>query len=63
VQPNEQVRIIVWDVDATDRDVILDTMVPAEQLAMGQVVVSTPNGSNAILQFESRQVWAGGITP
>jgi tetratricopeptide (TPR) repeat protein len=62
VQPGEQLRIMVWDVDAGDRDIIVDAMVPGEQFANGQVVVSTPNGSNAILQFESRQVWAGGIT-
>lgn len=62
VQPGEQLRIMVWDVDAGDRDIIIDAMVPAEQFANGQVVVSTPNGSNAILQLESRQVWAGGIT-
>jgi tetratricopeptide (TPR) repeat protein len=63
VQPNEQLRIIVWDVDPADRDVVVDALVSAEQFANGQVVVSTPNGSNAILQLESRQIWAGGITP
>jgi hypothetical protein len=60
VQPGEQVRIMVWDVDAADRDILVDAMVPAEQFANGQVVVSTPNGSNAILQVEARQIWAGG---
>jgi phosphosulfolactate phosphohydrolase-like enzyme len=60
LQPGEQVRIMVWDVDPTDRDILVDAMVPAEQFANGQVVVSTPNGSNAILQVEARQIWAGG---
>ena len=49
--------------DPTDRDPVVDALVSADQLANGQVVVSTPNGSNAILQFEARQVWAGSITP
>jgi hypothetical protein len=62
VQPGEQIRIIVWDVDGADRDAMVDAMVSAEQLANGQVVVNSPTGSNAILQVESRQVWAGGIT-
>ncbi len=62
VQPGEQLRLIVWDVDGGDRDAMVDAMVSAEQLANGQVVVNSPTGSNAILQVESRQVWAGGIT-
>jgi hypothetical protein len=63
VQPNENLRIIVWDVDPNDRDVVLDAMVPAEQFAQGRVAVSSPNGSTTFLQLQPRQVWAGGITP
>ncbi len=59
VQPGEQLRIMVWDMDGPERDIVVDAMVAAEQLANGQVVVSTPNGSNAILQFEGRQIWTG----
>ncbi|HYH98776.1 hypothetical protein [Hyalangium sp.] len=63
VQPGEAVRIIVWDVDPKERDVLMDAMVPAEQFAQGQVSVSSPHGSTTLLQLEPRQVWAGGITP
>ena len=63
VQPNEAVRILVWDVDPTDRDVVLDATVSSDQFSQGRVAVSSANGSTTFLQFQPRQVWAGGITP
>ncbi|MBN1210694.1 MAG: hypothetical protein JXB05_37950 [Myxococcaceae bacterium] len=63
VQPGEQLRLLVWDVDANDRDLLLDATVSAEQLAQGAVSVRSANGSTATLQVEPRQVWAGGSTP
>jgi hypothetical protein len=63
VQPGETLRIIVWDVDPNDRDVVLDAMVSADQLAQGRVAVSSPNGSTTFLQLQPRQIWAGGLTP
>jgi tetratricopeptide (TPR) repeat protein len=63
VQPGEQLRLLVWDVDANDRDLVVDAVVTAEQLAQGAVSVRSANGSTATLQLEPRQVWAGGITP
>jgi hypothetical protein len=63
VQPGEQLRLLVWDVDANDRDVVLDAIVSGDQLAQGFVSVSSANGSTASLQVEPRQVWAGGVSP
>jgi tetratricopeptide (TPR) repeat protein len=63
VQQGEQLRIRVWDMDPTEPDLLVDMPVAAEALAQGAVQVSAPNGSSALLQFEPRQVWAGGITP
>jgi hypothetical protein len=63
VQPGEQLRILVWDMDANDRDVMLDAIVSGDQLAQGFVSVSSANGSTASLQVEPRQVWAGGVSP
>ena len=63
VQQGEQLRIRVWDMDPTDPDLLVDMPVSAEALAQGNVQVSASNGSAAMLQFEPRQTWAGGITP
>ncbi len=63
VQPGEQLRIRVWDMDPTEPDLLVDTPVSADALAQGTVLVAAPNGSSATLQLEPRQVWAGGITP
>lgn len=63
VQQGEQLRVRVWDMDPVDPDLLVDLPLSAENLAQGTVEVVTPNGSAAMLQFEARQVWAGGITP
>ncbi|HEX8697359.1 MAG TPA: hypothetical protein VF815_00850 [Myxococcaceae bacterium] len=63
VKQGEQLQVRVWDMDPTDSDLLVDATVSARALADGNVRVSSPNGSSVFLQFEPRQVWAGGITP
>ncbi|MDY7229801.1 hypothetical protein [Hyalangium rubrum] len=63
VHPGEQLRVIVWDMDPHDADILVDSIVTAEALSQGTVGLSSPNGSSASIQVEPRHVWAGGITP
>ena len=63
VQPVEQLRVLVWDMSSGSRNLMLDSVVTAAQLAQGAATVNGPNGSALFLVFEPRQVWAGGIAP
>ncbi len=63
VQPGEQLRVLIWDMAPSQRDLMLDAMLPAEQLTQGIATVSSANGISASLNLEARQVWAGGIAP
>jgi tetratricopeptide (TPR) repeat protein len=63
VERGEQLRILVWDVDPHDRDLLVDAMIPAETLAQGTVNVASPSGSSARLLVEPREAWAGGAVP
>lgn len=63
VQPGEQLRLRVWDMDPTEPDLLVDGTVPAQALSQGTVWVNGPTGGSVSLQVEPRSVWAGGAVP
>ncbi|MFL5344859.1 MAG: hypothetical protein ACJ8AT_08695 [Hyalangium sp.] len=63
VQPGEQLRVLVWDMAPSQKELMLDAILPATQVRPGIATVSSPNGISASLNLETRQAWAGGMAP
>jgi tetratricopeptide (TPR) repeat protein len=63
VEQGEQLRVLVWDIDPNDRDLLVDATITAESLFQGSANVASSSGASARIQVEPRQSWAGGVVP